>query len=288
MIASAYWGPWQWWQDNEVYDTDFYDPDLTGGANDDDTANFDPSNAVLSWVFAHGSCNDATNTGCRADSDCGSNAYCPNFPLSGANEAACISKLPRQILTSSTNNWHGNVVRYGDGAASLALGESPSSGGWDGAGTNGGTNITLITNSCGFRSRYILGSSVGDQYLFAGMHELFVQMPVGNQFVPGGPAITSDTYQWSARGSTMANLILTNTNAVASVAWLTPSFVDNEYSGAGANVVKAKDTTAAAAQARLSTETWYQSISNSLDATSYAHEHEVYACNFSNCSSYSL
>lgn len=289
MTASG--TPWTagvWWEDNFVYDTDFYDPQITGNGYDDDTYNFDQSTTGLSYFLGHGVCDDATDTPCTASSQCGSNGYCPNFPLSGGQTAACINQSPRRMVTSSTHSQHGNYVWYGDGDVSMAFGEDATSGGYDGAGINGGTNVVLITNSCGFRSHYLWPVNYNQPQFYAGVHEVMVNMPVGNIYSSSGSSSISDTAQWSARGSTLANLILTNTNAPADNAWLTPSFVNNNYAGTGANVVGSFDVSSSAAQGRLQNETWAQSTQESRDTTGDGGGYYYWTCNFSNCSSYSL
>jgi hypothetical protein len=192
-------------------------------------------------------------------------------------------------VTSTANSSHGNFVQYGDRPTnpqplSIALGESANSGSWAGVGTNGGTNIAIMTNSCGMRFRV---RTQDQNHFYSGAHEVMMNMPVGN--IKGTTSSSfADTAQWSARGSTLANLILTNVNAPASAAWLTPSFANSSYNGAGANMVGAYDTTGTAVSNRLSGETWAQSRSDSRDATSAAAGGYYYTCNFSNCSSYAL
>ena len=294
MIASGTWSASAWYPDSSVYDTDFYDPDLTGGPNDEDTFNFDRAGAAISFVIAHGGCDDVTNQPCVTDADCGANSYCPNFPLAG-NTAACINISPRRIITSSPSSSHGNNVLYGDSPTnpqplSIALGEDANSGSWAGVGTTGGTNIAIITNSCGMRFRV---RSQDQNRFFAGVHEVMMSMPVGNVhgFATNGFA---DTAQWSARGSTLANLILTNINLPATSAWLTPNMTNNSFTAingatsAGANIVAVWDVSGTAVNNRLSSETWLQSTDETRDATSGAVGGYWYMCNFSSCSSYTL
>jgi hypothetical protein len=58
------------WTDGNVWDTDFYDPNLTGNAFDDDTSQFDNSTAALSMFIGHGTGFDLTNTPCTSDTQC--------------------------------------------------------------------------------------------------------------------------------------------------------------------------------------------------------------------------
>jgi len=289
--AGTPWTAGVWYYDNSVYDTDFYDPQLTGNGVDNDNNNFDRAGTGISFFIGHGTCDDATNTQCSTNNDCDpghtGNSYCPNFPLSPGQNAACINNVTRKMVTSSTNSSHGNLVRYGNGAVSMAFGESPNSGTFDNVGTNGGSNVVIIVNSCGFRSHYITPVDSHQPRFYAGVHEIMFNMPVGN-IKGASSANTADTAQWGARGSTLANLILANTNAPASTAWLTPSFVNNNYFGAGANVVGAFDTNSTTAQTRINNETWVQSTQDTRDATSAGGGFMRWTCTFSNCSAYTL
>ena len=56
--------------DNNVYDTDFLDPDYSGNTADNDTYNFDSSGSSIGFVCAHGTCDDATSTACTTSSNC--------------------------------------------------------------------------------------------------------------------------------------------------------------------------------------------------------------------------
>jgi len=284
--------PWTgtfWWQDNNVYDTDFYDPDLTGWSSDNDTYNFDRDQTGFSYSCGHGTCDDATNSACTSDGDCGTDSYCPDFPLSPGQTAACINISERRMITSSTYSSHGNVVWYGDNPGgsqptSIALGEDSSSGSWAGVGTNGGTNVAVISNSCGIRFRV---RTQDQNYFFAGVHFVMMHMPVGNIYTSSG-ADVADALAWSGRGATLANLILTNVNAPVYSAWLAPSMTNNNYYGAGADIVAAWDTSATAVINRMSYETWAQSTDESRDVTAATEATYWYNCNFSNCSSYAL
>src|ERR1043165_6234577 len=42
--------------DNSVFDTDFEDPQYTGFGSDNDTGNFDPAGVGISFLIAHGVC----------------------------------------------------------------------------------------------------------------------------------------------------------------------------------------------------------------------------------------
>ncbi len=205
------------WEDASVYDTDFYDPDLTGSSVDDDTYNFDFPWTGIAWAIGHGQCNDRQSLQtCSSDSDCGAGGYCPGgTSLNSGESRNCIYQYERTFVTSSAYSSHGNLVYYGNAydsspALSWALGEDAASGSFDSAGTNGGDNVVLITNSCGFRSHYTLGDTAN---FFGGMHALMFNMPTKSFVTTDNVVGFSDTRQWSSRGSNVATTILGDINA---------------------------------------------------------------------------
>jgi hypothetical protein len=89
------------WYDNNVFDSDFLDPDCSGcDSRDTDTYGFDAPGSALSFVCSHGLCDDKTTTACTTSSQC-SGGYCPGTPPASAS-SACIRNSPRDILTSSS------------------------------------------------------------------------------------------------------------------------------------------------------------------------------------------
>jgi len=62
---------------SQVYDTDFCDPDRPGASTSDaDSFNFDRVSDAISYVSAHGSCNDTSTTACTSTAACGANKVC--------------------------------------------------------------------------------------------------------------------------------------------------------------------------------------------------------------------
>jgi hypothetical protein len=271
------------YKDNLVYDTDFYDPDLTGFSRDGDTSNFDVAGGFISLVIAHGICDDLTTTRCNNDSNCGANAYCPGDQLNPGEQSTCINESSRRIITSSTNSSHANNVWYGyNNQKSFALGESKFSGGYDGAGTNGGTNVAIIVNSCGIRSRYFIDDTAN---FFAGVHSVMMTMPVESYLDASGNQQFSDTAQWSARGSTLSSFILANILGQASAAWWNPTMIQaghgfNGGHGHGANIVIGRDSTASMAQWHVKSESWLGAQIDQNDATGNGWWYAWYVCNY--------
>src|SRR5664280_882626 len=169
-----------------------------------------------------------------------------------------------------------------------AMGESSQSGGWAGVGTNGGTNLFILINSCGFRWRNWLDDS---KYMFAGMHLLFVNSPVSGFTDSTGKAGHADTAQCLTCGSTLASYIMSNLDAPANEAWTNPTLVNSSYLCAGdpgvncghsegVNVVMSKDTTATAATNRATYENWYAVQMNSYDAHGADFAYRIGGCNY--------
>lgn len=289
MTASG--APWtgkNFWQNGDVWDTDFYDPDLTGNGNDQGDAWFDVVGGSIAWAIGHGHCDDISSTICTTDADCAAvGGYCPKFgPLPTGASKVCIKEKPRAFVTSSSTNQHANEVWYGQTPLkkSLAIGEDYVSGGFDGAGTNGGMNIFLLTNSCGMRSNYWIQDS---SYVFAGVHSWMMHVPTGAWWQPGAlnnPQY-SDTPQWSSRGSTLANLILANIYAPASTAWLNPTFVSGSTPSFGANLVISQDINGTKTNWHIWSETWNQAKYDSNDATGNGWAQGGYVCNY-DCATY--
>ena len=288
-------------EDNNVYDTDFYDPDLTGNVSDNDMYNFDWAGTNIAFAIGHGLCNDFGAT-CNTDSDCGAGGYCPGGgALNAGQQRTCIKETQRTFLTSSTASIHGNALQYGvnyggSTAKNAAFGEDSASGNWDGAGTNGGDNVVFLTNSCGFRRAYMLQDTT---WMFAGMHAFFFNMPTKAFRTSDGKQAFSDTAQWSSRGSNVATTILANPSAAMYMAWLNSTQVNNSYNlnnggstdsmtgivGEGANVVIGEDVSSAAAQARTNSETWSDSQDEGIDPVGASYWSYHYLCNF-DCNTY--
>jgi len=206
--SGSGWSYGQLYVDNNVGDTDFMDPDVSGGnAVDDDTTYFDNSGAAIGFVSGHGSCNDATGTSCNTSSDCGTGT-CPGTPPS-TGSSRCISNSARRLVLSSSFSQHNNFMYYGDGHTKW--GESTSAGSWGGAGTNGGLMAAFLANSCGVRAPFY---SSQIQPMFAGVAQINMIMPISN--TTNG---FSDLIEWSSRGSVLATYALANPSSSIKNAW---------------------------------------------------------------------
>lgn len=279
--------------DNDVWDRDFHDPDRTGNWFDNDTY-LDRPEVSLSGIFLHGQCDDVRDppyTACTTDANCPAGSYCPVFPPPQTGRARiCIKNFRRTMVTSSTNSMHNNVVEYGENLTNVAFGESPNAGSWSGAGTNGGTNVILLMNSCGTRSKY---AKVQLKNMFAGVHLLFMLMPTAAWKNTSTNIVGySDTWTMSNRGSLFATDALNNLNAPARESWLLPPLLTNAFGVAqgdnrdtggppsGAHIVVSFDSTTVAARQRTASETWNESFDDTRDAHSNEAIAMTYMCNY--------
>ena len=58
------------WINQDVWDTDFLDPDASKRPYDDDTIETDDTYAALGYFATHGSCNDGMTQPCSTSADC--------------------------------------------------------------------------------------------------------------------------------------------------------------------------------------------------------------------------
>jgi hypothetical protein len=212
----GFWQILQPFQDSAVFDSDFVDPELK--TNGDDGNNFDQPGSAISYVTAHGVCNAGV-----ASQRCTSSSQCTNPPpqlgpfgkcqwAPAESTGACHYEAPRPIVVSSTSSSFGNRVFYNNAPNNFGMnnmvrfGESPNSGGWAGAGTNGGANLVVLDISCGTYRPTLSQDLLG---LFGGLHMVATIMPVNG-----------DTANVPNRGSALAQQFLANPNGSVVDAWL--------------------------------------------------------------------
>lgn len=292
------------WTDDNVWDTDFTDPDFTHNWFDADTYNFDQSSAAIAYVCGHGQCDDEDTTWCSSSSQC--NAP----PAWGANPGVCVGwgppygyygncyyTVPRKIVINNyANNHYGGKIDYSTGNR-VKFGESSYSTGWAGAGTNGNLNFAVISNSCGMRpGNFIWNYSHG---LFAGLTLLGILMPT---------TYGSDTVDAVSRGTYTAGGYVANpsssvgldfVNAISSVPQNDgggcPQGSGTDYSyggghgidGCGAHVAISVDQDYYHADYNVVTRNWPQYTVNVLDSTSQGYWRAQWVCNY-DCNTYPL
>lgn len=275
-------------------DRSMCDPNAPGGsANDYDTSAFDQSNLAVSFVCLHGTCNHITSTMCMTGSWCPSGAACPNMPPN-PYMSRCTQNWDRWLATSSPFQSHGNWLSYSQ--SYVRWGESPQAGSWGGAGTNGGTNLIVMVNSCGLTAPFWTRVTPA----LAGAHLMAGIFPHGAD----ASGRFSDTANWSSRGTTLANYANANPNQQVADSWFatlnsTPQagYGDcpqqgNAYTygggrginGCGGHYVIAVAPTWLAAAGKTA-ETWLQVKDDSRDTTGNAYTWFRYQCNY-DCATY--
>lgn len=253
---------------SSVWDRDMYDPERTGNPLDNDTNNFDRAGDGIAFFSGHGICDGATTTLCTSSTQCNSpppGASMPSsckqgppgsgFPPIG--QGWCHYFTPRRAFTCSTSSAHNNDVNYTGGQ--VKFGESANSGGWSGAGTNGGVNMAILDVSCGVLPQF------APQQLsqaFAGVHLIGTIMPV-----------TGDTADVANRGSAFAARWASNEWQSVAGSWIYvvldlggANCSGGGINGCGCNWVQAQHATWA--DWYVNTESWVGVKLDSNDATS--------------------
>jgi hypothetical protein len=221
--------------DSSVFDTDFIDPELTlGGA---DYGNFDPSGQAISYFCGHGTSDDGFGnvSSCGSGVLCGSSANCtaarnpygtgttgvcrhaPGDNSGKVQYGYCSYPTNRYIIINEPSPRYSNAIDYSTGRF-IAFGESPTSGTWRGAGTDGGTNVVVLDLSNGLQPGFPIQNLMP---AFAGVHEIMTIMPT-----------YGDTAMVADRGSAFAESYIFNTygDYEPSTAWLEAI---NQLSGEG-------------------------------------------------------
>ena len=288
-------------QDSLVYDSDFYDPEVTLSTGDHDTSYADATGNAITYYAGHGLGSSAPIVACNHDADCASvpsgfngPGKCETYPRSnyennsnGASPGICRWWYWDSFITCSPEDSHGGYVSYAQPRASgggIAWGESANSGPWGGAGTNGGINALFASSSDavggGFWNQALEG-------VFAGIHMVGMTMP-----------ISGDTTVVADRGGTFSNFGAVNPNGSVGLAWTdnTMSTLSSSdggscggisgaggkgFNGCGCNVVLGVDSSATWAAWHATQEDWYDVQNDQYDvpaAGGYTLAH--YSCNY--------
>jgi hypothetical protein len=285
------------WFDGNVFDSDFLDPDISGGdSRDTDAFGFDAPGTAVALVCAHGTCDDITNNACTNSSQCGG-GYCPGSPPAGA-QSACIQNTARRIDTSSNGDIHNHAAFYTNGG-NARWGENATVGAWAGAATNGDDNAAFLINSCAVRPAFILNQM---RSAFAGVALVNLMMPTSN--LANGKF--ADAATWSSRGGTLATNAVANLNGAMMTSWdalldstpqgqgsACPNLDGNfkyggghGFSGCGAQVSMSMDSNNAFAQ-QDQQETWNESQNEAWASFGNAYWYWHYHCNH-DCNTYPL
>jgi hypothetical protein len=264
--------------DGLVFPTDFTDPQkVSGGA---DTFNFDRPGDAIAYFSGHGICDDQTGTACTSAASCpnvaGVQKRCLRFtdnPLRGR----CVYSRPRNIVVDRTGKSCQSVNYSTDG---VAWGEDPTSGAWDGAGTNGGINFAVIDNSCGITPDLYIPEMLG---AFAGVSTIALIMPT---------RVGDDTADVSGRGSAFGDRYVANRNSSIARSWTDAinsvtggsgcAFGGGNHGviGCGAHIAVSLEVNQARADWANRIETWEQLRDPANDGIGQGWMSWIYTCNY--------
>jgi len=231
---STPWTQGNLFTDANVFDQDFVDSDLN--SNGDDEVSFDAPHTAIAYFGGHGTCDDGFPDGClfggmpqqcRSSADCpftsnpfgnGSGGVCRHVP--GEQDAMgrygfCAYQSDRFLIVNGSNSAFGQQVDYSASGRS-AFGESPESGAWRGAGTNGGANFVVLSVSNGVEPGFEAANLL---QAFAGVHMIASTMPVSGDYQTTGN-----------RGSDFASAYFANPFSRIADAWKNTI---NQLSGVG-------------------------------------------------------
>jgi hypothetical protein len=288
--------------DRLVYDTDFVDPERTGHSYDNDTFNFDRVGNGVAYVCLHGTCNDMTGQPCTNSGQCthpGGGQSLPGVCIGNGppNDTAgvCGYYADRYLITTADafGDHYGGWIDYSNGL--VRWGESGNAGMFAGAGTNGGINFGLLSNSCGVRPGFVEREVMP---LHAGMTVLGIVMPI----TAGADDVDAPT-----RGTALANAYVTNPNGSIGHAWA-DSIVGIPYNdgggcpglggnyqfggghgitGCGAQLTHAADSTRDFVLWDRDTETWNQVPNDGFDSLGTQWWATWWHCNY-DCNAYPM
>jgi hypothetical protein len=274
-----------WWQDNEVYDTDFLDPDTSGASSSfNDTNNFDQNNRTNGIAFFQGhGFNEPSNaggppTGCTASNW---QTACAPAPAGTTGVLGCVvtpgseqylnktgggschynvpSKEPAYVTCSNNDYQHFAYL-----SQNVKFGESGYSGGWAGAATNGGVGLVFAKHSFGMWLPF------ASQWwpVFAGM-DLYAGVAIGwgdSNDSPGYGYAVANPYSRNPTSSVRSGYLGAMNNISDGDGSCPTAFGGTSWpggmNGCGCHAIMTLSSTAACGQAIIGNETW-QNVKNS-------------------------
>lgn len=262
---------WYWsarWINGAVYDTDFVDPEINplGG----DQNNFDKPGTAVSYFTGHGitthGCSTqacTTTTACTTPNTAAGERMPASCRFSPFDSPRCCYMVDRAAVTNGSGDRFNRIVNYTGGP--IRWGESPQSGGWAGAGTNGGTNLVVLDISHGILPTFwyptLRSASAGVQLIATIM-------------TAGG-----DTANVAQRGATLASFYRANERARVSTSWQDtmnslPANLGSScpggggghgFNGCGCNIIVGMDVTLERAEGSMN-EGWVHLADDNNDA----------------------
>ncbi|MBX3724483.1 MAG: hypothetical protein KF823_01020 [Xanthomonadales bacterium] len=281
MLVGSEWVGKARYTNSAVYDTDFLDRDVDSRGRDD--LYFDRPGMAISYFTGHGILADGcTATPCTSSGTCmrlgvGNQIDYGACRFSPLDAPRCCYMTPRALVTRSPFDKFNGVVNYTSGP--VRFGESRQSGGWAGAGTNGGTNLVVLDISHGVLPPYWRETL---QDAFAGVHLIATLMTAGG-----------DTASVAERGPTFAARWAAAPDGNVAQAWLDtmawlPSSLGHScpgggggrgFNGCGCHIVVAMDATARGAANKMAAG-WSQLRNDGYDGKGNRFYSARWLCNY--------
>lgn len=157
MLPTSLFSQTVHWQNSQVWDSDFVDPDW--GPVGSDASNFDQPGQAISFFTGHGVPPSTTTQYCTTSATCtsppmnsfpGAEGTCTAQPDLSTYEGYCTYDSARFLVTNGSSKSFNDLVGY---RAWVAFGES-SQASWAGYGTNGGTNAVFLDLSWGAMANF--------------------------------------------------------------------------------------------------------------------------------------
>lgn len=271
-----------------VFDTDLIDGEILRQGRDN--AYFDKPGLAISYFTGHGVTADGCFGGvfpCTKTSACppllnkagapaGTQLTCRYSPF---DKPRCCAMVARFLVTNSPGDKFGGNVNYSDPGGGVRFGESRNSGGWAGAGTNGGTNLVVLDISHGVLPPFWRETL---QNASAGVHMIATLMTGGG-----------DTDNVAERGATLAGRWAAADEGSVAQAWLDtmaslPSTLGNAcgglggghgFNGCGCHIVVAMGATPDEARSNIN-ETWTDLRNDGRDAKGNGWYSARWLCNY--------
>ena len=309
LVNMTHWPVANFWTNNDVWDRDFVDSDLSAFGGDNVGFDFSNNSVAIAYYSGHGhgftgfdwdsACDNTSQTNhahcCATSADCtqpGAGQSLPGVCTRGPGHTGktgyCLYNRARQISTCSTHD----AFQHVPALTTLArFGESSVSGSWRGAGTNGGINFAVMDMSIAVRPGLEV-AEVGP--IFAGLHNLATIMPT---------TADSDAYDVNYRGANFAGFWQMNPFSSPAYSWAFSIYSAGSMSGAacspnggdgylgidGCGAYWTGSLAASSSEAAYlnQQENWNQTQTDTHDATGASWVTWTYFCNY-DCQTYPI
>ena len=268
-----------------VYDTDFADSALTPlGA---DQTFFDRGGRAVAYFTGHGIVDHGCSTvSCTSTSQCTQPATAtgpgvPRMPgscrFSPMDLPRCCYMVDRQAVTFSPSNRFSGLINYTSGP--IRWGESPQSGNWGGAGTDGGANLVVLDISHGVLPTFWYQTFRSAN---AGVQLIATMMTAGGDTsnVPDRGKVFASFYRADERNRVAESWVQTMNSLPAGEGSSCPAGGGGHgFNGCGCNFVIGMDVSLARAQGSLN-ESWVSLANDANDALGNAFYAARWVCNY--------